>query len=131
MIGLDTNIIVRYLMQDDAAMSARATQIFDTMLSAETPGFISIVAVAEVVWTLRSSYRIDRVRIANALESLLASSDLVVEREQDVFVAMLALRRGEGDFADALIGALGTRAGCSHTLTFDRKAAHLAGFALA
>jgi predicted nucleic-acid-binding protein len=132
MIGIDTNIIIRYLMQDDPAMGARATHIVDELLSEREPGFVSVLAVAEVVWTLRRTYRVSREKIASVIESLLASPSLVIEREQEVFLAMLALKDGAGEFADALIGALGTRAGCSHTLTFDRAAAaRLPGFRLA
>jgi predicted nucleic-acid-binding protein len=123
MIGIDTNVIVRYLMQDDDEMGARAMQIFDELLSERAPGFVSVVAVAEVVWTLRSSYRVSKAMIASVIESLLASTSLVVEREEEVFLAMVALQEGFGEFADALIGALGRRAGCSHTITFDRDAA--------
>lgn len=69
--------------------------------------------------------------IAEAIEQILQTDTLVVENEQDVFAAMTALRNGHGEFADALIGALGAKAGCARTLTFDRKAARLPGFTLA
>ena len=131
MIGLDTNIVVRYLVQDDPIQSARATDLVEGRLTERDPGFISLVAMAEIAWVLGRSYRFAARDIANAIERLLRADLLVVEAEQPVFTAMVALKEGRGTFADALIGALNARAGCPRTLTFDRKALRLNGFELA
>ena len=131
MIGLDTNIIVRYLTQDDPVQSPVATEIMEQRLSEDNPGFVSIVAVVETVWVLDRAYGLTPQEVAAAVERLLQADTLVVENEQDVFTAMIALKEERGSFADALIAALGARAGCEHTLTFDRKALRLPGFALA
>ncbi|HXW54604.1 MAG TPA: type II toxin-antitoxin system VapC family toxin [Candidatus Cybelea sp.] len=128
MIGLDTNILVRYLTQDDPAQSRRATEIIERQLSEEKPGFVSIVAMVETVWVLDRAYNLVAREIARAVERLLQTDVLVLENEQDVFTAMIALKEGKGEFADAVIAALGIRANCSHTLTFDHKAARLRGF---
>lgn len=130
MIGLDTNILVRYLAQDDAMQSPAATTLFEQRLSEDEPGFISLVAMAETVWVLSKLYALTRQDIADALERILQADTLVVQNEQEVFAAMIALRTGHGSFADALIGALGSWAGCSSTFTFDTKAARLTGFDL-
>jgi len=129
MIGLDTNIIVRYLVQDDPVQSPMATDLIERRLTEADCGFISLVAMVELVWVLERSYRFAAKDIAAAVERLLQADVLVIEAEQQVFRAMLALREGRGTFADALIGALNERAGCSQTLTFDRKAMRLKGFA--
>jgi predicted nucleic-acid-binding protein len=130
MIGLDTNILVRYLTQDDPVQSPKATELIERRLTEQDPGFISVVAMAEAVWVLERAYGLANADIAAAIERILQADALVVESEQEVFTAMIALREGHGAFADALIGALGVRAGCSRTLTFDRKALRLSGFEL-
>jgi predicted nucleic-acid-binding protein len=131
MIGLDTNILIRYLVQDDPAQSPKATAVLERHLSEETPGFISVVVAAEIFWVLESYYAFAPFEIAAALERLLAANNIVFEDEQEVFGAMAVVQEGPGDFADALIAALARRAGCSQTLTFDRKALRIAGFVLA
>ena len=131
MIGLDTNVVVRYLAQDDPLRSRKATNLFERHLSVEEPGFISIVAMAETVWVLERAYGLSARELASAIERMLQIEVVLIEHEQEVFTAMIALKKGRGSFADALIGALGSKAGCNHTLTFDRKASQLAGFQLA
>jgi predicted nucleic-acid-binding protein len=129
MIGLDTNILVRYLAQDDAAQSEKATEIIERRLTARDSGFISVVAIVETAWVLERAYGLADRDIAAAIERILQAEVLVVENEQEVFLAMIALKEGRGSFAHALIAALGAKAGCSRTLTFDQKALRLPGFA--
>jgi predicted nucleic-acid-binding protein len=131
MIGLDTNVLVRYLAQDDPVQSSRAQEIMERRLTEENPGFVSIVAMVETVWVLDRAYGLNAQEIAATIERMLQAEILVVENEQEVFTAMVALKQERGSFADALIGELGARAGCAHTLTFDRKALRLAGFEIA
>jgi predicted nucleic-acid-binding protein len=132
MIGLDTNVLLRYLTQDDPAHSARATEIVERRLTAEEPGFVSLVSVLEVVWVLKSLFKRSRQQIANDIEMLLAADTLEIQNEQEVYYALVALRNGSGTFEDALIGSLGAWRGCSATLTFDEDAAkRLPGFRLA
>jgi predicted nucleic-acid-binding protein len=128
MIGLDANILVRYLTQDDPIQSRKATEIIERRLTEENPGLISIVAMVETVWVLDSVYRLTIEETAAAVERMLQIDVLVVENEQEVFAAMIALKSGQGSFADAVIAALGARAGCSCTLTFDQGALRLLGF---
>jgi predicted nucleic-acid-binding protein len=130
MIGLDTNILVRYLTQDDPLQSRKATEILEHRLTEQAPGFVSIVAMVETVWVLERAYRLPAHKIAAAVERMLQTDMLVVENEQDVFTAMIALKEGQGSFADSVIAALGVRAGCSCTFTFDHQAARLRGFEL-
>ena len=128
MIGLDTNVVVRYLTQDDPRQSRRATQIFDHQLTTADPGFLSVVTMVETVWVLDRAYGFVGQEIAAAVELLLQTDVLLIESEQEVFTAMVALKQSRGSFADALIAALGAKAGCKHTLTFDQKALRLPGF---
>jgi len=132
MIGLDTNVLLRFLVQDDPVQSSRATEIITRRLTEEDPGFVSLVTILEVVWVLKSLYKRSRDEIANDMELLLAADTLEVQNEQEVYHAIVALRNGTGTFEDALIGSLGLWRGCSTTLTFDERAARrLHGFALA
>jgi predicted nucleic-acid-binding protein len=130
MIGLDTNVLVRYLVQDDPVQSPKATEVIERRLSEENPGFVSLVAIAETVWVFDRVYGLSDHEVATAIERTLQTDVLLVENEQEVFAAMVALRDGNGSFADGLIGALGAGAGCACTLTFDRKALRLPGFEL-
>jgi predicted nucleic-acid-binding protein len=128
MIGLDTNVLVRYFTQDDPVQSPKAVEIVERWLTPEEPGFISVVALAETVWVLARGYGLDRSALASIVERLLRADTLVIENEPEVHAAMTALQDETGEFADALIGALCARAGCSRILTFDRGASRLPGF---
>jgi predicted nucleic-acid-binding protein len=130
MIGLDTNILVRYLTQDDPIQSVKARDVIERQLTDENPGFVSIVAMVETVLVLERAYEVTTQEIVGAVERILQTNVLVVEDEQEVFTALIALKKGQGSFADAVIAALGARRGCSRTLTFDRKALRLPGFEL-
>lgn len=130
MIGLDTNILVRYLTQDDPVQSAKAAEIFERRLTEKNRGFVSVVAMVETVWVLDRAYFLTAQKIATAIEGLLQVEVLAIENEQEIFTAMVALKQGRGSFADALIAELGARVGCTRTLTFDRKATRLLGFEL-
>jgi predicted nucleic-acid-binding protein len=130
MTGLDTNILVRFITQDDCVQTRRADEII-AGLTEEAPGFVSVVAMAELAWVLERTYAYSNREIASTIETMLQIDVLQIECEQQVLIAMVALQRGRGSFADALIGALASKAGCGTTLTFDRKASRLSGFTLA
>jgi predicted nucleic-acid-binding protein len=130
MIGLDTNVLVRYLAQDDPVQSPKATEIMELRLTEDEPGFVSVVTMVETVWVLGSIYELSDHEIASAVERMLQADTLVIQNEQEVFTAAVALKAGHGSFTDALIDALGTWAGCASTLTFDRKASRLGTFEL-
>ncbi len=129
MIGVDTNVLVRYLTQDDPVQSPRATQLLLRRLSEANPGCLSTVVLAETTRVLARAYRFTTTEIATAIERLLAADRLLVERNHEVYAAMIALRAGLGSFADALIGAIGSSEGCCYTATLDRTALRLPGFA--
>jgi predicted nucleic-acid-binding protein len=128
MIGLDTNVLVRYFAQDDPVQSPKANEIMELRLTEDEPGFVSVVTMVEMVRVLSSIYELSDHEIASAVERMLQADTLVIQNEQEVFTATVALKAGHGSFADALIGALGTWAGCASTLTFDRKASRLGNF---
>jgi predicted nucleic-acid-binding protein len=121
MIGLDTNVLVRYLTLDDPVQSAAAVRIFSS-LSPDSPGFISLAVTLELVWVLESSYGFGKDRIVETVDALLRTEELVMEQDD---IVRQALRRFAGtrtDFADCLIERSGHDAGCEYTSTFDKKA---------
>jgi|SRR5271166_735075 len=122
MIGLDTNIVVRYLTQDDPAQTAAAAKVMDS-LSPDSPGFLSLVVIAELVWVLEISYRFKKSEIERVLETLLRSKELTIERAGIVWQAFRKFNASRADFADCLIERSGHAAECQYTVTFDRKAA--------
>jgi predicted nucleic-acid-binding protein len=128
MIGLDTNVILRYLLQDDPKQTRQVNQIFERQLSDSKPGFVNLATVLEIVWFLRSLFKQTPIQIATHIETLLTADFLEVQNEQQVFEATFALKRGAGEFEDALIGALNSWSGCSRTLTFNRGASRLLYF---
>jgi predicted nucleic-acid-binding protein len=129
MIGLDTNILVRYVMQDDPKQSAKATRLIES-LAPEAAGFVSVIALIELVWVLTSCYDLTREQIAQALDALLRAKELVLDRAEQVSQALRVFRASSADFADCLIERTAHAAGCDRTMTFDRTAANSAGMML-
>jgi predicted nucleic-acid-binding protein len=121
-IGLDTNVIVRYVMQDDARQAAQATRLIES-LTPERPGFLSLTTVVELGWVLESAYGLTRAELSEAFESVLRTQELVVEDASVVWQALRLFRATRADFADCLIARGGAAAGCEQTMTFDRAAA--------
>ena len=129
MIGLDTNVLARYVMQDDLRQSPRATRLIES-LSAEAPGFVPVVALVELVWVLSGSYGLSRAQVSTVLETLLRSRELVIDRAELVAQALSRFGTSGVDFADALIQRIAAAAGCDVTMTFDTSAAKFAGMTL-
>lgn len=129
MIGVDTNVLVRYLAQDDATQSPIASRIIDA-LTADAPGYISMVVLVETVWVLSRTYRMPRARIAEIVETLLRARELVVEAVETAYLALATYQTTTADFSDALIAHAARLAGCSETVTFDKAAAATAGMRL-
>ena len=122
MIGLDTNVLVRYMAQDDAKQSPRATHLIES-LTQEAPGYVSIVSVVELVWVLTSCYSTTKSEIVDVLEKLLRIKSIVVSQADVVWKAVRMFKEGKAEFADCLIERDANEAGCSYTSTFDREAA--------
>lgn len=130
MIGLDTNVIVRYLVQDDAKQSAAATRFIERALTPDNPGYVTGITLCEVIWVLTECYSADRVQIRSVVEGLLGSKQLAVEEADLVWKALRSWDASTADFSDALIGQIVTSRGGEKTVTFDREAAKLSGFEL-
>jgi predicted nucleic-acid-binding protein len=124
MIGLDTNVLVRYLTQDDPDQAARATQVVEQELTENTPGFIGLVVLVETVWVLQRLYRASAEEIRETVTDLLGSRTIVVENRDVVTRALALSRQNSSGFADAIIAASAFNAGCDKVISFDRGAAH-------
>lgn len=129
MIGIDTNVLLRYILQDDPEQSPRATRAIEGF-TRENPGFLSAVAIAEASWVLRRAYYWTTEEVAAAIEFLIQAESLVVQNETQVYFAMIAFKKGGPSFSDALIAEFGKWSGCNSTLTFDKKASRSSGFTL-
>ena len=129
MIGLDTNLLVRYIMQDDPRQSAKATMLIES-LDVDRPGFIGLVSVVELYWVLTSCYELTNDQVKQALDILLRTKQIVVDRADQVLRALRVFETGKADFADCLIERTAAAAGCEQTMTFDVSAARHAGMTL-
>ena len=116
-------------MQDDSKQSQLATRLVES-LTAESPGFVPLVAIVELAWVLSSAYDLSRSQLVEAFEAVLRTQELVVERGDTVWKGLRLLQRSGGDFADCLIACSAEAAGCAKTLTFDRGAAKNGGMTL-
>jgi predicted nucleic-acid-binding protein len=129
MIAIDTNVLVRFLTQDDEAQ-AKAASTFMAGLNVSNPGFICREVMVELVWVLERAYGCSRSEVATAVEGLLSASELEIEVADDVGTAVFQYRDGGFGFADLMIAAAARRAETIHLVTFDRKAAKIHGVEL-
>jgi predicted nucleic-acid-binding protein len=123
-IAVDTNILLRYLVQDEAAQAVLANDLIENKLSAARPGFIAITVLIETVWVLQRRYRQSTAEIRSVVARLLEAPQIVVDQSA---VVKTALALDHPDLADAVVHAAGRANGCERTLTFDRQFARVAG----
>ena len=122
MIGLDTNVLVRYLAQDDPAQAARATRVVEQELTENAPGFIGLIVLVETVWVLQRLYRASAEEIRETVIDLLGSRTIGVENRDVVARALAISKQNACGFADAIISASALNAGCGKVISFDRGA---------
>lgn len=128
MIGLDTNVVVRFLTQDDLAQAEVANRIFDG-LTDDRPGYVATVVWVETYWVLTRSYGFTRADVVERLVDLSLADEIRAEDPVGLAAAFAASRRG-ADLADAVIAAVATRAGCDEVVSFDKEAAQRLGWRL-
>ncbi len=128
MLGIDTNVLVRLLVVDDAGQTQRARQIVSRAVQEGVAVLVSLPVLMEAEWVLRSRYGLDKDRTLTALRSLLETRELTFEDESAFEEALFNWTDSACGFADCLIGAHNRRLGCRATATFDSKAARLPGF---
>ena len=123
MIGIDSNVLIRYIVQDDPRQARAATRLIEGQCTADDPGFVSHIVVCELVWVLTSGYRYAKSEVVGVLEQLLRVAQLRVEDPQILWRTLEDFRGHRADFSDHLIGRLHAAQGCDRTVTFDRLAA--------
>jgi len=128
-IGLDTNVLVRYIAQDDPKQSLMATRLAES-LTADSRGYVTIVSVVELVWVLTDCYALAKDELCEVLATLLRTKEIVVAHADTVWQALRLFKEGKADFADCLIERFANEAGCDYTSTFDRDAAKHCGMRL-
>ena len=128
MIGLDTNVLVRYFAQDDVEQG-KATDLIES-LTVDRPGYVTQVALVEVVWVLARAYGLERAEIAQVIETALRTKELLIEAAEMIWKALRLYTASSADFADCLIERACHEAGCDYTATFDKTAAKTAGMRL-
>jgi predicted nucleic-acid-binding protein len=128
-IALDTNVLVRYLVRDDAAQARRAKALVDGLDTTGERAHVSDVVLCELVWVLRRAYGFDRARIGAVVRQLLAARQLAFSSTDRLWRAARAFDAGKGDFADYVIHEHGRDAGCGTLVTFDKVLCAEDGFA--
>jgi predicted nucleic-acid-binding protein len=121
MIGLDTNVLVRYLTQDHPEQASQASQLIEKHCTIDDPGFISLVVLCELVWVLRGAYEYKKQLVVKVLDQIMTIKELIVEAEQTVRYALAAYRNGPADFADYVIIFSNRAQGCETTYSFDKR----------
>jgi predicted nucleic-acid-binding protein len=128
MLGIDTNILVRFLVQDDEAQFEKARKLIKREVSAGSRVFVNQLVLMETEWALRSRYSVPKNQIVETISGLLDANDVLFEDEPAIEEAIFIWKESTADFADCLIGAKNRRLGCRATATFDLKASKLPGF---
>jgi len=123
MIGIDTNVLVRYIVQDDEQQAALATRWVESC-TVETPGWISVIVLCEMVWVLSGAYGYDKATVQSVLQRIFFACELAVEKQEYAWSALRDYAQGNADFSDYLIIHLNRSSGCEYTVSFDKKASH-------
>ena len=123
MIGIDTNVLVRYIAQDDAVQSRRATAFIEKECSVSAPGYVGLIVLIEVIWVSESCYGATRDEVAEILRRILSIKQLAIENTEMAWKALRLFESSNADFADCLIAQCANAAGCEKTVTFDKQAA--------
>mgnify|MGYP001318390973 FL=1 len=123
MIGLGTNVLVRYLVQDYAGQAEAAGRLIEGRCTRESPGLVSAVVLAELAWVLKGAYGQDKAIVVSVLRQILQTAELLVDDPEVVWAALSDFEQGGADFADCLIAHGNFATGCAATYTFDEAAA--------
>jgi predicted nucleic-acid-binding protein len=127
MRGLDTNVLVRFLLRDDPKQAAAAKAVIDRASFAGEPLVVSLVTLLETEWVLRSNAGLEKSEVLHIFKQLLVKSDVIFESENSFDQALLGYENSAADFAECLMIAQYQRLGCNSMLTFDVRAAQLPG----
>lgn len=126
MIAVDTNVLIRYLVNDDE-QQAEAARVLLSKLTVDNRGFVSREVTLELTWVLKRAYGFSRDKIATVLEQLISSQELEFETEYDILRTVLNFRSNNFEFSDLMVVTAASRYGARPLYTFDRKAARIDG----
>jgi predicted nucleic-acid-binding protein len=129
-IGVDTNVLVRYLTQDDPAQARKVDTFMAMAIESGDRLHVDDIVLCELVWVLRAAYRFSKPVIAASLDKVMSAGIFAFEDRELLRSALTAYRNGPGDFSDYVIGRRNTNAGCEHTVTFDRPLSRERSFVL-
>ena len=121
MIGIDTNVLIRYIVQDDPEQSAKAVRFIEANCSKNAPGFINSIVLCEIVWVLKRAYKYNKNLITMVLKQILITTELEIENSDCALLALHDYEKGHADFADYFIAQINRDKGCEATVTFDQK----------
>lgn len=130
MKGLDTNVMVRYLVQDDSVQGERASRFIQKTVTAGESLFLNDIVLCELVWVLESAYGYSKRDIIGALEKILSTSQFEIEDKNAAWSALDDYKNSQADYSDCLIGRKNILSDCDRTATFDRSLRGLNGFEL-
>ena len=123
MIGLDTNILVRYIVQDDPEQAVAVVRLIEGGCTAQSPGYVSVPVLVELVWVLTTAYHQEKAVVIPVMRQILRTAEFAVEDRDTVWAALREFEFGAADFADYLIAHRNHAHGCTCTYTFDRRSA--------
>lgn len=126
LIGIDTNVLARYIVQDEPNQAEQASQFLES-LTADKKGFICVIVIIELIWLLRKVYKQTRLQVAKVLDELLEIDTLVFEQREHIVYSLSIYKNVSSDFSDILLNRLNQQFGCDYTVTFDENAINKAG----
>jgi predicted nucleic-acid-binding protein len=129
-IGIDTNVLVRYLVQDDLAQAKAATRLIERTCTKDAPGFLNHLVLCETIWVLEGCYDQPKATLVKTIEQILRVAQFRVDEPQLVWQALEDYRDHQADFADYLLSRINRNRDCTTTMTFDREASKSAEFTL-
>ena len=130
MIGIDTNVLVRYITQDDELQSGLAAEFIESYCSSGKKIFVNHLVICELAWVLKKCYKLSKPKTINVIEHILQISQFSIENVQVIWQALTDYKRGSANFADYVVGRTNIFNNCDETITFDKKASKSNGFSL-
>jgi predicted nucleic-acid-binding protein len=128
MIGVDTNVLVRYIIEDDKTQAVKAARLIEKYSGKAGSVFINNIVLCELIWVLERGYKYKKDHVVQLLKNILTTIEFSFEDHQILWVCTAEYEKSTADFSDILIGNLNKKSGCSHTYTFDSNASKLSEF---
>ena len=128
MIGIDTNVLARYLIEDDEKQTQKAVELIDKYSGDNAAIFINNIVICELVWVLKRGYNYPKPQLVKLLKEIITTIEFCVEDSKVLWESISEYENSSVDFSDILIGNFNVARGCIHSFTFDKKASNLESF---